>query len=54
MKSKNIYTEILKDRQKILEAFIAETGLKPSECEQVVTRTENEIKWYVQKRTLPV
>ena len=34
--TEELYHAIMKQREHILEAFIAETGLKPSECEQVV------------------
>ena len=37
---------IAKQREQILEAFIAETGLLPSECEQVLQGD----RWWVQKR----
>ena len=37
---------ILSNREEILAAFIAETGLLPSECEQVFQGN----KWWVQKR----
>jgi len=41
-----IVDNILSQREKILEAFIAETGLLPSECELV----NQENKWWIQKR----
>ena len=44
------YNEILKHREAIIEAFIAETGCHPSECEQVITHDMNTIKWFVRKR----
>ncbi len=40
-------TQIMSKREKILEAFIAETGLKPSECEQVMQGN----RWWVKRRT---
>jgi hypothetical protein len=42
--------EIYKRREEILEAFIAETGCKPSECEMVITRTPTGYQWYVRRR----
>jgi transcriptional regulator with XRE-family HTH domain len=37
-------------RETILRSFIAETGLKPSECEQVLQTTATGVKFWVQKR----
>jgi hypothetical protein len=49
--SLNDYVEnIYRNREKILEAFIAETGLKPSECEQVEICGNNGFRFYVKKR----
>ena len=45
-----LYAEIMKNRERILEAFIAETGLKPSEIEMVQINDYDKIRWYVQKR----
>ena len=42
--------EIMKQREFIVEAFIAETGCMPSEIEQIEERTESGIKWYLRKR----
>ena len=42
--------KIIQTREIIVEAFIAETGLKPSEIEQVEERTESGARWYLQKR----
>lgn len=44
------YRRIIEEREKIIEAFIAETGLKPSEIELVEIRSLDEISWYVRKR----
>ena len=44
------YQEIMSEREKIVEAFIAETGLKPSEIELVEERTMTGAIWYVRKR----
>ncbi len=45
------YKIIMKKREQIVEAFIAETGLKPSECEMVEKRClDNRIVWYIRKR----
>lgn len=46
-KTSEIVQGVYAQREKILEAFIAETGLIPSECEQVAQGN----KWWVQKRT---
>ena len=43
--------KILKQREKITEAFIAETGLKPSEIEMVITNVNGDITWYLRKRS---
>ncbi len=47
-----LYKEIMKQRESIVAAFIAETGMKPSECEQVVSSQEKGggITWYVRVR----
>ena len=45
-KSKELLQNILQQREEILKAFIAETGLLPSECEQVTQGN----KWWVQKK----
>ena len=44
------YEEILRQREMILEAFIAETGLKQSEIVQVEQHTPQGHIWYVAKR----
>lgn len=41
-----LMTKIMAKKEEILEAFIAETGLKPSECEMV----RDGLKWFVRKR----
>ena len=42
---------VLAQREAVIEAFIAETGLLPSECEQVEqTHTDGTKTWYVRKR----
>ena len=42
---------VMTSREAILEAFIAETGLKPSECEQVSrTEADGTIVWFVRRR----
>lgn len=46
----DIFLEVAKQREKILEAFIAETGYKPSEIEQIVEYGPNTTKWFIQKR----
>ena len=45
-----MWNRILEQREQIIEAFIAETGCKPSECEQVMEATEGGYTWYVRKR----
>ena len=45
-----LYEKIMNNREKYMEAFIAETGLKPSECEIVEKRNKNEIAFYIRKR----
>jgi len=43
--------EINSQRERILEAFIAEIGCKPSECEQVMQRqSDGGYIWFVRKR----
>lgn len=42
--------DIMDQRIKIVEAFIAETGLKPSEIEMVETGGANERAWFLRKR----
>jgi hypothetical protein len=44
--SDKLIEQIMSQREKILEAFIAETGLLPSQCQQVV----QDGKWWVEKR----
>jgi hypothetical protein len=34
----------------LCQAFISETGLKPSECELVEQNKGNEIVWFIRKR----
>jgi hypothetical protein len=43
---------IMANRERIVEAFIAETGLRPSEIEQVEERSEDgrTVRYYVRKR----
>ena len=43
---KKLYRRINENREKIMEAFIAETGLLPSECEMV----EQDTRWWIRKR----
>jgi hypothetical protein len=38
------------ERERILAAFFAETGLLPSECEQVTVHGTNGMRWYIRKR----
>lgn len=42
--------EITKQREEIIEAFIAKYGTNPDEIEQVVESTPTQIIWYVRKR----
>lgn len=50
-KMKRFFYNIMKQREEILKAFIAETGLLPSEVEQVeVQHPDGTISWYVRKR----
>jgi len=52
-KVKEILIAITRQRELILKAFIAETGCKPSECEQVEQRhLDGSISWYIRKRAL--
>jgi hypothetical protein len=46
----DLCTSIAANREKILKAFIAETGLKPSECEQVFVHRPDGHSWFVRKR----
>lgn len=42
---------VSEQREAIIEAFLAETGLMPSECEQVETiNADGTRSWYVRKR----
>lgn len=41
-----LYEQVMRQREAIVTAFIAETGLKPSECEQV----QQGDRWFVRKR----
>lgn len=45
-----VYQAIIEQREGILKAFIAETGLKPSECEQILIYNEQGISCYIRKR----
>ena len=45
-----IYKKVMLDRENIIRAFIAETGYKPSEIEQVEIREETKITWYLRKK----
>jgi len=50
-KAQEIMERILSQREQILEAFVAETGLMPSECEQVVKGTPGgDTYFWVQKK----
>lgn len=42
-----LFTQIMRQREKILEAFVAETCLHPSECVQVTQGN----RWFVMKQT---
>lgn len=44
--------DIMTQRERILEAFIAETGLLPSQCEQVEERRPEGFKWYIRKNLI--
>jgi hypothetical protein len=46
-KTSEMVQGVLEQREEILKAFIAETGLMPSECEQITQGN----KWWIQKRT---
>ncbi|MCP3968682.1 MAG: hypothetical protein GY718_20465 [Lentisphaerae bacterium] len=46
--SVKLYDGIIVNREEILKAFIAETGLRPSECEQVFS--QDRLTWYVRKK----
>jgi hypothetical protein len=48
--SELLYKRIMQQRESILEAFIAETGLRPSECMQVVKNTLTRTEWYVRPK----
>lgn len=39
------------EREKVLRAFIAETGCLPSEIEQVTVHGQNGMRWYLRKRS---
>lgn len=45
-----IKERIYAQREEILEAFIAKYGCEPDECEQVVEKTLNGMRWFVRKR----
>jgi len=47
---KVIYNTIMAQREKYLRAWIAETGLLPSECELVEERHKDKIVIYMRKR----
>ena len=53
--SSKIFHEIMKQREKICQAFIAETGLRPSEVEQVIefgrNGHEKAVFWSLRKKT---
>lgn len=54
-KDTGLYKElssIYEQREKILEAFIAQYKLKPDEVEQVVEYTNNGIRWYLKKKQI--
>lgn len=42
-----LHKQIMQQRERILEAFIAETGCLPSECEQI---TQDHMRWFVRRR----
>ena len=45
------YRQVMKQREHIVEAFVAETGLFPSEIEQIEQHHSNgDISWYLRKR----
>lgn len=44
---------INEQREQIIEAFLAETGCSPSECEQVVQHTPDGLCWFVRRREEP-
>jgi len=47
------YAEVMGQREHIVEAFIAETGLFPSEIEQIEQHHDNgNISWYLRKREI--
>jgi len=46
----NPYEEILKHREKYIKAFIAETGLMPSECQIVEQHKGYETIFYLEKK----
>lgn len=48
--SELMYKRVMMQREKILEAFIAETGLRPSECVQVIENTLTKTEWYVKPK----
>lgn len=42
---------VTRQREQIIEAFLAETGLMPSECEQVEEIQKDGTRvWYIRKR----
>ena len=44
------YDRVMASREAILEAFMAETGLRPSEIEQVQVNEPDCVRWYVRRR----
>lgn len=44
------YRNIISNRCKILEAFIAETGYKPSEIEQVIITDKNTTRYFLRRK----
>lgn len=45
------YEAIIQQREFVIKAFIAQTGLKPDEVEQVIQLTsEGHWRWYLRKR----
>lgn len=49
-KADELWKAVMANREKYLQAWVAETGLKPSECELVQVQNEAGFRVFVQRR----
>jgi len=49
-KVRAVLLRVAAEKEKIIEAFLAETGLMPSECELVQVTEDHEIRWFIRRR----